>query len=679
MNDTGSQLPRSLRYLWQMSALLIMLFSLFGGCGEVTVSQINGCETCPDRCLRTTEGSSGKCVECITDKHCQNSQTSPTKKCLANHCICGTNADCPSKQICSGDPQKGKAGCVECLKDSDCLDPQKPVCSYNECVACRPKQIQFCEPKGQKACKKGIQKCSNAGEWGVCENWLVCKEGEKCVNEKCVPDCPEPPPCTEEGKVCTTNATDDLPGRYKICKKNARGCFELTEEKSCGPREYCAKGACIPFECPKPECHLDETQCVDENNFRVCEKDKNGCLHWSDKKACEAGKKCRLSTRRCVVCEPGSKRLCYTGPKGTKNVGICRAGEQKCADDGSKWEECKGEILPRKETCNGLDDDCNNVIDDNLPKMPCDNQTGRCAGAVKRCGGSQGWLKCTPSDYRLKFKEYEPKETLCDGLDNDCDGKIDNNLKPPLCKKQEGVCKGAKKICDGKNGWKDCDDKFYKNYNKAYETKETLCDGKDNNCDGLIDETFIKLGSSCELGVGECKRTGKWVCSPDHKGVVCNATPGKPSPEFCDGKDNDCDGKIDENLVKKCYPPAHGCVKNGSSYKCKGICKSGVSTCSNGRWSDCRGYEGPKAELPCNRKDDDCNGKTDEVSCQIGYACSGSACRKCTQPPPTHCPENSWNMCTRDAPCPKCRCGYVCHDGKSSVLGYAITRYCAAP
>jgi hypothetical protein len=78
--------------------------------------------------------------------------------------------------------------------------------------------------------------------------------------------------------------------------------------------------------------------------------------------------------------------------------------------------------------------------------------------------------------------------------------------------------------------------------------KTEICDGKDNNCNGQTDEGF-NVGQSCTVGVGECARTGQFVCKADGSGTQCNATPGTPTTEICDGKDNDCDGQTDEGNV----------------------------------------------------------------------------------------------------------------------------------
>ena len=65
-----------------------------------------------------------------------------------------------------------------------------------------------------------------------------------------------------------------------------------------------------------------------------------------------------------VACSTGQTRPCYSGPDGTEGVGLCRAGTQSC--QGSTWGQCRGEVLPVAETCDGEDNNCNGVPDDGL-------------------------------------------------------------------------------------------------------------------------------------------------------------------------------------------------------------------------------------------------------------------------------------------------------------------------
>lgn len=71
----------------------------------------------------------------------------------------------------------------------------------------------------------------------------------------------------------------------------------------------------------------------------------------------------------------------------------------------------------------------------------------------------------------------------CDGKDNDCDGATDEELTPPACEKTLGVCAGAAApTCGGASGFSACQ------YGTDFEETETRCDGKDNDCDGVIDD-----------------------------------------------------------------------------------------------------------------------------------------------------------------------------------------------
>lgn len=79
-----------------------------------------------------------------------------------------------------------------------------------------------------------------------------------------------------------------------------------------------------------------------------------------------------------------------------------------------------------------------------------------------------------------------------------------------------------------------------------------ICDGEDNDCDDEVDEgeQWAFKGTSCAVGVGECQVSGKLICdSSDPFGpLVCDAIPEEATEELCDGLDNNCDSKTDENF-----------------------------------------------------------------------------------------------------------------------------------
>ena len=79
-------------------------------------------------------------------------------------------------------------------------------------------------------------------------------------------------------------------------------------------------------------------------------------------------------------------RSCYTGPPGTEGVGICHAGMQTCAE--GEWGACEGEITPQPPACNGKDNNCNGRIDDGYD-IDCGG-----GGTTGAGGGRRGGIYC---------------------------------------------------------------------------------------------------------------------------------------------------------------------------------------------------------------------------------------------------------------------------------------------
>jgi hypothetical protein len=103
-------------------------------------------------------------------------------------------------------------------------------------------------------------------------------------------------------------------------------------------------------------------------------------------------------------------------PAGAVNQGVCRSGSQSCT--GGVWNNCTGQVTPSGEACNGEDDDCDGTPDDGLPTITCG--LGACQNTVPSC--SAGALAtCVPHPAALDG------DSTCDGIDDDCDGQIDED------------------------------------------------------------------------------------------------------------------------------------------------------------------------------------------------------------------------------------------------------------
>jgi len=272
-----------------------------------------------------------------------------------------------------------------------------------------------------------------------------------------------------------------------------------------------------------------------------------------------------------------------------------------------------------KEVCDGVDNDCDDLVDEGLGKLTCG--LGQCAKVVDKC--KDGALQvCNPFG--------GASAEVCDGDDNDCDGLIDEDLgtltcgkgacahstpgclagKPQVCDPTAGasqeVCNNADDDCNGKvddglllfacgkgqcfHTTPSCVGGAEQTCDPMQGAKKEVCDGEDNDCDGLVDE---ELGTAT-CGLGACSHTVDNCVAGTLQ--TCNPFTGA-GPETCDGVDNDCDGVVDDEL---------GLATCGL-----GVCAHTVKLCLDGQPQACDPFEGAVPEV-CNGLDDDCNGQLDE-------------------------------------------------------------------
>ncbi len=119
------------------------------------------------------------------------------------------------------------------------------------------------------------------------------------------------------------------------------------------------------------------------------------------------------------------------------------------------------------ESCNGLDDDCDSLVDDGLPMITCG--VGACANPGPSCVNG-ATTSCVP---------LPANPETCDGKDNDCDGMTDEDLMPTTC--GIGECMTVSATCAGGSPVA-C---------VPLNPSSERCDGKDNDCNGTVDEGLL--------------------------------------------------------------------------------------------------------------------------------------------------------------------------------------------
>ncbi len=330
------------------------------------------------------------------------------------------------------------------------------------------------------------------------------------------------------------------------------------------------------------------------------------------------------------------------GQCGTSDVGACAFGVEHCQNSSGVVGQvvCVGAIdAAAADVCDGRDEDCDGETDEDFRYEGL--AIGQACVGVGACGA--GTVECAPGRSDLATCSTNPDGSaseaaseVCDALDNDCDGELNEGLddvEDSTCLNL-GVCAAGRQAivatCNAEGVWL-CDYGAVAGYEDGGERS---CDGLDNDCDGLSDEDFAftepdgtvrGFGTGCDGADSDACRNGIVACAPgDVTRVVCSET-GGPFEELCDGADNDCDGATDEDFLDTSdnrvrLSGALFAGDNGAYLgdACgAGACGGGEVICGSTTTLKCstdpRTPASPSAPTDvCDELDNDCDGTTDE-------------------------------------------------------------------
>jgi hypothetical protein len=355
------------------------------------------------------------------------------------------------------------------------------------------------------------------------------------------------------------------------------------------------------------------------------------------------------------VCEPpNAVPACTAGACG---IGECLEGwvdRNALPLDGCEFE-CtfsNGGV----EACDGLDNDCDGAIDEDFDFFGLEH----CGGCNQPCGFQDGIAACDaavcemvgcadgffdPNGGSMDGCEYACVPSLggveaCDGIDNDCNNRIDEGFDlladPSHCGQCNNACIYANGVgaCEqGACALAGCAENFWNTDLHAangceYSCTQTndaveLCDLDDNDCDGETDEDFDILNdvghcggcnNACALehaeprcSAGSCRiaqcADGFWdIDGEPDTGCEYPCLPGNDGIELCDLLDNDCDGEIDEdfdfaNDALNCGSCGNTCAVAQGEVNCTdGACH--LTGCEDG-FVDLDGEPGNGCEYAC--------------------------------------------------------------------------------
>jgi large repetitive protein len=504
------------------------------------------------------------------------------------------------------------------LSDEDCDDSNDTI-----------------NPGAQEICDGFDNNCDNQADEGVTESFYADSDSDGFGNGEITTEaCSAPSGFVSNGSDCDDTDQDSYPSAEELCDERDNDCNGEIDD-----------GIGVEFyEDGDGDGFGDDLNLVEACDLRIglsavggdCD-DGNGAVSPAADELCDGiDNDCNGET------DEGSALVFYAD---TDEDGYGDEGEtaESCSQpegyvsQGGDCDDLDSLSYPGAiEFCDQQDNDCNGIDDDgaiDATSFYWDSDGdgyGQASTTEIACTAPTSFVDndedCDDGDDDVSPSAPE----LCNGSDDDCDGDIDENGEGGPLWHLDGDGDGygdagdSVSACSQPDGYledgSDCDD----NDDDINPASEELCNGEDDDCDGVVDGAgSVDAGSwytdadgdgfgggeafvSCGTGDGLSDQPGD--CDDGNGSIHPEAE------ELCNGEDDDCDGEFDVDASDATLWYADG---DGDGYGDLGdtleSCSQPAGYSEDG--SDCdddNNTIGPEAEELCNGLDDDCDGESDE-------------------------------------------------------------------